>query len=100
MRPLSLHLENVRTFDRLDFDFPEGCAVIVSPNGGGKTTLVSSIDVALFGAESRSLADWLSKDRPEATMTILLVFEHGGKRYCIRRTFNGKGRGTSRVPCR
>jgi exonuclease SbcC len=97
MRPLSLHLENVRTFDRLDFDFPDGCCAIVGPNGSGKSTTVSALDVALFGAESRSLADWLSKDRPEATMTISLTFGHGIHEYRVRRTFSGKGRGTTRV---
>src|SRR6185436_13560878 len=97
MRPLSLHLENARTFDRLDFAFPDGCCAIVGPNGAGKSTLISALDVALFGAESRSLADWLSRDRPQATMTVLLTFEHGGEMYRVRRTFSGKGRGTSRL---
>lgn len=97
MKPLSLHLENVRTFDHLDFDFPAGCSAVTGPNGSGKSTLVSALDVALFGAEGRSLADWLTKDRQEATLMILLVFEHEGETYRVRRSFSGKGRGTSKV---
>jgi exonuclease SbcC len=95
MRPISLHLENVRTFDALDFDFPDGCCAIVGPNGSGKSTMVSALDIALFGAEGRSLADWLSKEKPDATMKIELVFEHDGSTYRIRRTYDGRGRGKS-----
>ncbi len=97
MKPLSLDLQNARTFDSLHFDFAEGVTALVGPNGSGKSTLVSAVDVALFGAESRSLADWLSTDRPEQTMTISLTFEHAGEVYRARRSFIGKGRGTTKV---
>ncbi len=97
MRPISLDLQNARTFDSLHYDFSEGVTAITGPNGAGKTTLASAVDVALFGAESRSLADWLSTDRPEQTMTIALTFDHAGETYRVRRSFSGKGRGTTKV---
>jgi DNA repair exonuclease SbcCD ATPase subunit len=43
------------------------------------------IDYALFGAESRSLADLLTDDPDETEMTIELEFEHAGSLYRVRR---------------
>lgn len=96
MKPLSLQLRNVRTYESLDLDLPEGAVAIVGQNGSGKSSMVNAIDIALFGPEGRTLADWLSESDPQGTMTITLVFEHEREMYRARRTYIGKGRGSSK----
>lgn len=94
MRPLSLHLENFRSYREQDFTFTDGLAALVGANGSGKSSLVSAIDVALFGPEGRSLAPYYSTDGV-GDMVIELVFEHDGLTYRVRRLFSPKGRGAS-----
>jgi DNA repair protein SbcC/Rad50 len=96
VNPLRLELRSCRTYESLDLDLPEGAVAIIGPNGAGKSTLVNALDVALFGPESRTLADWLSEDAPEGTLSICLTFEHEGATYRARRTYIGKGRGASK----
>jgi exonuclease SbcC len=76
---------------------PVGAIAILGPNGAGKSSTVNAIDVALFGPESRTLADWLSEDRPDQQLGITLEFEAGGERYRVRRTYHGRGRETSKT---
>ncbi len=96
-QPLHLSLKNCRTFDELELDIPEGLVAIVAPNGFGKSTIVDAIDVALFGPESRTLADWYPRSGGEDPLVITLTFEHGGFTYRVRRSFSPKGRGVSKV---
>jgi exonuclease SbcC len=93
--PLHLSLRNCRTYETLDLELPEGALAICGLNGSGKSTLVNAVDVALFGPDSRTLADWLSEDQPEGTLSITLTFQQENDIYRVRRTFNGKGRGQS-----
>lgn len=92
MNPLRLTARNYRSFETLDLDLPDGCVAILGENGAGKSSIVNAIDLAVFGPESRSLADALS----EGSIDDLLVeveFEHAGRLYRVRRTFSPRGRG-------
>ncbi len=97
MNPLHLSLRNVRTFEEFDLDLPEGLVAILGANGSGKSTTINAIDVALFGPESRTLADWYPRGGGEDPLVITLTFEHGGETYRVRRSFSPKGRGTSKL---
>lgn len=96
MNPHALRLRNVRTFDEIHLDLPEGLLAILGDNGAGKTTLIAAIDVALFGPEGRSLASWYPRGMGLDSLVIELVFEHAGETYRVRRSFSPKGRGTSK----
>jgi DNA repair exonuclease SbcCD ATPase subunit len=96
VNPRSVTLENVRTFDHVHLDLPEGLLAVLGTNGAGKSTLISAIDVALFGPEGRSLAPWYPRGLGEEPMVITLVFEHGGDLYRVRRAYSPKGRGQSK----
>ncbi len=92
-----MHLRNVRTFEEFELDLPEGLVAILGANGAGKSTLINAIDVALFGPESRTLADWYPRGGGEDPLVITLTFEHDGETYRVRRSFSPKGRGTSKT---
>ncbi len=93
MIPLALKIRNIRTFDSLDLDLPEGLLGVIGSNGAGKSTLVNCIEAALFGPEGRSFAGWCDPDRGDARLLIELVFEHDGSGYVVQRTFDPRGRG-------
>ena len=92
MNPLSLRASNYRSFAELELDLSVGCTAIVGDNGAGKSSIVNVIDVALFGPETRTLADHLSDDGA-SELEIELTFEHAGELYRVRRGYSAKGRG-------
>ncbi|MHB0876468.1 MAG: AAA family ATPase [Anaerolineae bacterium] len=47
----SVHLENVKSYERADATFAEGTNAICGPNGAGKSTLIEAIGFALFGSQ-------------------------------------------------
>ncbi len=97
MNPLHLSLRNVRTFEEFDLDLPEGLVAILGSNGAGKSSVINAIDVALFGPESRTLADWYPRGGGQDPLVITLTFDHSGETYRVRRSFSPKGRGTSKT---
>lgn len=97
MNPLSIKARNYRTFDELDLDLPTGCVAMLGENGAGKSSIVNLIDLALFGPQSRTLADCLTDDTVEENLELELTFEHAGDTYRVRRTYSPRGRGQTKV---
>lgn len=92
MNPIRLRLRGFRTYSELDLDLPAGCVGIVGGNGAGKSSLVTAIELALFGPESRSLAPYVG-DTDD--LMVELEFAHGSLHYRVRRGYSAKGRGKS-----
>jgi exonuclease SbcC len=87
MRLLRLEIENVRSHERLDLDLASvTCAAIVGRNGAGKSTILRSIDWALYGggAPDRVLRHGAPKG------SVSLTFELGGEVFRVAR---GRERG-------
>lgn len=94
MKPLRLQATNYRSFGSLDVALADGCSAVVGANGAGKSSLINLIDLALFGPESRTLADYLTLDS-DGDLELTLTFEHAGDVYRVRRSFSARGRGRS-----
>ena len=81
----SVHLENVKGFKKLDFDFKRpngsfaGWTVIVGGNASGKSTLLKAIALSLLGPdEGRQLSDpvgWIRAGEKKAESTVQLVWD-------------------------
>lgn len=97
MKPLSLTLRRCVTFDDFTFDLPDGLVALLGTNGAGKSTIVNALDTALFGPESRTLADLYPRVGGDEPLMIELTFEHHGDTYRVRRSFSPKGRGASKT---
>lgn len=96
MRPLRIYAHNYRSYRELDLDLPQGCIAVIGTNGAGKSSLVQTIDLALFGPEGRSLADYRSDLAGDGElMRVEVEFEHAGRVYRVRREYHPAGRGRS-----
>lgn len=95
MNPLSLRLRNLRTFEALELDLPEGCVSVTGDNGAGKSTLVNAIDASLFGPDGRSFRPFLTRGAASTELMVELIFDHAGETYRVRRGFSARGSGKS-----
>lgn len=101
MNPLRIKAENYGPYARLNWEPPVGLTAVVgvnrlgdgaNSNGSGKTKLLESIPLALFGP-SMPWSEYLTVGSEQETCLVELEFEHGGKVYRVRRTYSAKGRG-------
>lgn len=70
-------------------EFPDGCVSVAGPNGAGKSSILTALDVALFGPEGRSLSPYVTQG--EDSMLVQLDFEHANDIYRVtRRVERGK----------
>jgi len=85
----NLHVENIRSYKKLDFTFEDGVTVISGVNGSGKSSLLEACFMGLFGSRILSkdfvLADIIFKGAENAK--ISLGFEHLGREYLIDQAF-------------
>ncbi|HVM11460.1 MAG TPA: SMC family ATPase, partial [Actinomycetota bacterium] len=89
MRIRELSLRNYRVFEEVDLELPARVIGIFGPNGGGKSTLVESIQFGLYGT-TRTSKDMVRTDGVLTDCEVRLVFEHGGQQYEVRRAIKGK----------
>jgi len=85
-----LHIENIRSYQKLDLDFEDGVTVISGVNGSGKSSILEACFMGLFGGKVLSdtrlnLADMIRKGSSRAE--IILDFEHAGDDYRIEQQF-------------
>ncbi|WNY23437.1 Chromosome partition protein Smc [Methanimicrococcus hongohii] len=85
-----LHVENIRSYETLDLDFPDGVTVISGVNGSGKSSILEACFMGIFGGEvlrgtALQIPDMIRKDSSKAC--IILDFEHSGDDYQIEQHY-------------
>ena len=89
MKLKNLHVENIRSYKKLDLAFEDGVTVISGVNGSGKSSLLEACFMGLFGSKILSkdfvLADMIFKGAENAKLA--LDFEHLGRDYRIEQGF-------------
>ena len=93
-----LHIENIRSYEKLDLDFSDGVTVISGVNGSGKSSILEACFMGIFGADvlrgtTLKIADMMRKDSSKAL--IVLDFEHAGEDYQIEQQFRATKTGAS-----
>ncbi|MCK5476611.1 MAG: AAA family ATPase, partial [Candidatus Aenigmarchaeota archaeon] len=79
-----LFLKNIRTFKEATIEFPKNVVLLEGDIGSGKTTILKSIEFALFGAGPQIRAASLLR-KGEKTACVNLKFEMDGKEILIKR---------------
>jgi exonuclease SbcC len=80
MKLKNLHIENIRSYRKLDLAFEDGVTVVSGVNGSGKSSLLEACFMGLFGSNI------IFKGAEDAK--LILDFEHFGKDYRIEQAFH------------
>ncbi|MEM2974335.1 MAG: AAA family ATPase [Candidatus Micrarchaeia archaeon] len=94
----SINLKNWRSHKDSTLNFVNGTNIIIGRMGGGKSSVIDAICFALFGTcpaiQHRRLkvGDYI-RNRPDSAKEaeVILVFEHKGEEYSIKRSIKKTG---------
>jgi exonuclease SbcC len=90
MHVTRVELDNIKSYERAEFNFEPGTTAIVGPNGAGKTTILEAIAWALFDTLDYSKDDFLRRGA-KGKGSVRVTFEAAdGRGYTVYRdTGNG-----------
>jgi exonuclease SbcC len=86
----TLELQNIRSYNELKVDFPEGIILFEGATGSGKSTILMAIEFALFGLGSIKGSSLLRLSAQQGNVS--LTFDVDGKEYTVNRTLEKKGK--------
>lgn len=97
LKIIELQLSNIRCFDNHTINFTQGNNILVGQNGAGKSTILTAIGLALFGAKyltrmSLSLNELITHG--ESTGKVVLLFETKSGNYKTELVIKEKGNNT------
>ena len=85
MRLLSLKLNNIRSYQNAQFEFPEGIVLLSGDIGAGKSTALLAIEFALFGLLRAELSGNALLRNGAQRGNVELTFIVGAETYAITR---------------
>lgn len=94
MRIEIVQLENIRSHVKSAVPFARGFNCLVGGLGCGKSTILYSIDFALFGEPIGRSFDYLLREGEESGK-VTVQFVHNGKSYRVHRGLKRRGKGIS-----
>ena len=100
MKLISAHIENFGKISNFDYDFSSGKNIIHEDNGWGKSTFASFIRVMFYGFSGDGKKDIIENERKKykpwrpGVFGGSIVFEAGGKRYRMEKSFGDKKSGS------
>ncbi|MDP2925109.1 MAG: AAA family ATPase [Nanoarchaeota archaeon] len=80
-----LYLENIRSYEKQEIDFPKGSTLLSGDIGSGKTTVLLAIEFALFGLQPGQKGASLLRNG-EDIGKVILEFEIEDKEIVVERT--------------
>lgn len=92
----SIIIDNIRSYEHEEVEFPRGISLFEGDIGSGKSTVLMAIEFALFGLGSQKPESLLAK-RAESGF-VILDFSVDGEKYEIKRTLIRKNVGVSQDP--
>jgi len=94
VRVENIELENVRSHVKTKIQFDRGFNCLVGGVGCGKSSVLYSIDFALFGDPLGRSYEYLLREGAD-TCKVTLQFVHAGKTYTLTRGLRKRGKGIS-----
>jgi len=92
----SIVIDNIRSYGHEEILFPRGISLFEGDIGSGKSTILMSVEFALFGLGSLDPGSLLAKK--EDSGSVNLEFSVDGSKYEIRRALTRKGSKVSQDP--
>ncbi len=93
-----IEIENIRSYEKQEINFPEGSTLLSGDIGSGKTSVLLSIEFALFGLQpGQRGASLLRNDAKSGRVEI--DFEIDGKEITIERTLKETSRSITQDYC-
>ena len=92
----SIVLENIRSYEHEEIEFQRGISLFEGDIGSGKSTVLMSIEFALFGLGSQKPEALLAKKAEQGYVILECTIED--KKYEIRRTLKRKSSGVNQDP--
>src|SRR3989344_8471578 len=80
-----IKLENIRSYENLELEFPEGSTLLAGDIGSGKTSVLLAIEFALFGLQPGQKGSSLLRQREEKGR-VIIEFEVDNRNIKIERT--------------
>ena len=80
-----LQIQNIRSYENQEIEFPTGSTLLSGDIGSGKTTILLAIEFALFGLQPSQKANSLLRN-DKHTAKVTLDFEIQGQQITIERT--------------
>jgi len=94
VRVENIELENIRSHVKTKIQFDRGFNCLVGGVGCGKSSVLYSIDFALFGDPLGRSYEYLLREGADACR-VTLQFVHAGKTYTLTRGLRKRGKGIS-----
>ena len=92
----SIIIENIRSYTHEEIIFPRGISLFEGDIGSGKSTILMSIEFALFGLGSQKAESLLAKKSESGY--VILEFSVDGAKYEIKRTLKRKSNSVNQDP--
>ena len=92
----SIIIDNIRSYEHEEVEFPRGISLFEGDIGSGKSTILMSIEFALFGLGSQKAESLLAKKSDSGS--VILDFSVDGEKYEIKRTLLRKKSGVNQDP--
>ena len=92
----SIVIDNIRSYEHEEVEFPRGISLFEGDIGSGKSTILMSIEFALFGLGSQKAESLLAKKSDSGS--VILDFSVDGEKYEIKRTLLRKKSGVNQDP--
>jgi exonuclease SbcC len=80
-----IRIENIRSYSSEKIEFPKGSVLLAGDIGSGKSTILLSIEFALFGLKQGELAGEALLSHSAKEGTVELCFEVDSKEIIIKR---------------
>ena len=97
MKIKKIILENIRSYEFQEVNFPEGSTLLAGDIGSGKTSILLGIEFALFGLQPGQRGNALLRNGAE-TGKVLMNFEVDRKEITVERTLK-RGKSISQDYC-
>ena len=99
MRILSVHLRNIRSYVDGLIEFPKGSILLSGDIGSGKSTVLLSIEFALFGLKKRGEGGKMLLRHGASSGSVTLKMRIDSKEVTIERTLKKKSSGVQQGDC-